>query len=490
MASESVTTEPASLVTNSTSMLLARMYGLAVGGVVSILAARTFTVESFGYYSIALSLVAIFGMLSEAGLGFLAMRRFGEEPEREAGTLGVALSAEVLTSLAAVAVMVPVALLLGYPAAVIGPVAIGALVVFAQGFISPIDALFHARRIVLYAAIAVAVAWTVTAIAGLAALVLGGGPAWLVGAMGAGYGVGAVVGALLMRAKTGIRVTLARRLPPVAGFIRASVPIAAAGAVAVIYQRVDVLMVSKLESAAGAALYNIPLTLVQFFLVIPSIVGGAYFPILSAELRSDPERARTSLLLLNRIFLFASGLVALFLTFASEEILTLLFGDRYAGSSTTLSILAWTIPMLFLQQLYWYALLARYRERTALAIAFAFLVVNVALNAALIPSYGIEGAAVGLLLSDVGITIAQATALHMRHIRLDVVALLTKPMAAAIPAVALGVILDAASGVLAGAIATSVFAAGTLGLGYVARHEWEPLLAPLRALRARARLSG
>jgi polysaccharide transporter, PST family len=471
-------------------MLLARMYGLGVGAILAIVAARTFSVDSFGHYSIALSLVAIFGMVSEAGLGFLAMRRFGEEPEREREILGVALSAEALTSLAAVALMLPITVLLGYPVAVVGPVAVGALVVFGQGFISPIDGLFHARRTVVYAAIAVAVTWTVTVPAGLAALALGGGPVWLVGAMGAGYGAGAVVGALLMRAKTGIQVTLARRLPPVVGFIRASAPIAAAGAVAVVYQRVDVLMVSKIESTAGAALYNIPLTLVQFFLVIPSIVGGAYFPILSAELRSDPERARRSLLLLNRIFLLASGVVALFLTFASGEILTLLFGDSYEESTTTLSILAWTIPMLFLQQLYWYALLARYRERTALAIAFVFLVVNVALNAALISTYGIEGAAIGLLVSDVGITIAQATALHMRHIRLDLVALLAKPIVAAIPALALGVIVDATSGALAGTIAAVVFGAGTLGLGYVSRQEWEPLLAPLRALRARAGLSG
>jgi O-antigen/teichoic acid export membrane protein len=490
MASERVTTEPASLVTNSTSMLMARIYGLAVGGVLSVLAARTFSVESFGYYSIALSLVAIFGMLSEAGLGFLAMRRFSEEPDSETGILGVALSAEVLTSLAAVALMVPISVLLGYPAAVIGPVAIGALVVCAQGFISPIDALFHVRRTVLYSAIAVAVAWTVTAIAGLAALLLGGGPAWLVGAMAAGYAAGAIVGALLMRAKTGVRATLARGFPHVLRFIRASVPIAAAGAVAIVYQRVDVLIVSKLESAAGAALYNVPLTLVQFFLVVPSVVGGAYFPILSAEVQSDPTRARSSFLLLNRIFLLASAFVALLLTFAAAEILTLLVGQRYNESSTTLAILAWTIPMLFLQQLYWYALLARYQERTALAIAFAFLVVNVALNAALIPRYGIEGAAVGLLLTDIGITMAQATALHLRHIPLDVAALLAKPLVAAVPAVALGVLLDGSSGVLAGTIAATVFAVANLAMRYVSRQEWEPLLAPLRALRERAKLSG
>ena len=484
MASDPVGTEPASLLSNSASMLVARTYGLAVGGVLSIVAARTFSVESFGFYSIALSLMAIFGMLSEAGLGFLAMRRFGEDPERESHILGIALSAEALTSIAAVGLMIPIALLLGYPSAVIAPVAIGAAVVLAQGFISPIDALFHARRTVFYSAVAIAVGWTVIAVVGLAALALGGGPSSLIAAMAGGYATGAALGAVLVRRRTGVRVGFSRHWKPVLGFIRASIPIAAAVAVAVIYQRVDVLMVSKLESSAGAALYNVPLTLVQFFLVVPSVIGGAFFPILSADLRRDVAQARSSLLLLNRIFLLASTAVALFITFAASDVLTLLVGDRYAGSATTLAILAWTVPMLFLQQLYWYALLAQYGERTALAIAAAFLIVNVGLNAALIPVWGIEGAAVGLLVSDIGITVAQAIALHLRHLRLDVVALLTKPLAAVVLAVPVGTLLDVVSGWLAAIAAASLFTIVCLALRYVTRQEWEPLLAPIRALRA------
>jgi O-antigen/teichoic acid export membrane protein len=489
MEQEPLGAEPASLVSNSTWMLLARVFGLVVGGLLSIVAARTFSLESFGYYSIALALVGIFGILSEAGLGFVAMRRFIEEPQRQSAVLALALSAELLTGLLAVAAMVPLALLLGYPSAVIVPVAVGGFVVLAQGFISPIDALFHARRIVSYAAIAVAVGWAVAAAVGFAALAAGGGPAWLVAAMATGYSAAAVVGAILVPAKTGARVALARDLRAAVRFIRASIPIAAAGAVGVIYQRVDTLIVSKLESAAAAALYSVPFTLVQFFLVIPSIIGGAFFPVLSAELESDRESAVRSLVLLNRIFLLTSATVAIGLTFAAGDALSLLFGHRYDDSATTLAILAWTIPCLFVQQLYWYALLARYRERTALLISTVFLAVNVALNLVLVSAYGIEGAAVALLLTDVGITAVQGLALHRSEMPLPAARLLSKPLLAMIPAIAAGLLLDSVSGTLAGLSAAAIFAAVLLVLGYVDRDEWEPLLEPLRAATARLRPS-
>jgi O-antigen/teichoic acid export membrane protein len=489
MEQEPLGAEPASLVSNSTWMLLARVFGLVVGGLLSIAAARTFSLQSFGYYSIALSLVGIFGILSEAGLGFMAMRRFIEEPRQQSAVLALALTAELLTGLLAVAAMVPLALLLGYPSAVIVPVAVGGLIVLAQGFLSPIDALFHARRIVAYAAIAVAVGWVVTAGVGFLALVLGGGPAWLVAAMAAGYAVAAGVGGSLVPAKIGARVGLSLDLSAALRFVRASLPIAAAGGVAVIYQRVDTLIVSKLESASAAALYSVPFTLVQFFLVIPSIIGGAYFPVLSAELESNRERAQESLVLLNRIFMLTSATVAIGLTFAAADVLSLLFGHRYDDSATTLSILAWTIPCLFLQQLYWYALLARYRERVALLIGLVFLAVNVALNFVLVSAHGIEGAAVALLITDVGITAVQGLVLHRSGLQLPAARLLAKPLLAAVPAIAAGLLLHPVSGIVAGVSAAAIFALVLLVLAYVGRDEWEPLLAPLRTAAARLRPS-
>jgi hypothetical protein len=53
-----------------------------------------------------------------------------------------------------------------------------------------------------------------------------------------------------------------------------------------------------------------------------------------------------------------------------------------------------------------------------------------------------------------------------------------------VPAVAVGVLVDSASGILGGIAAGALFAALLVALGYVPRAEWEPLLGPIRSLRA------
>ena len=51
---------------------------------------------------------------------------------------------------------------------------------------------------------------------------------------------------------------------------RSSAPIALAGAITAIYERVDVVMVSKLDSGSAAAIYSLPLTMVQYTMFVPA----------------------------------------------------------------------------------------------------------------------------------------------------------------------------------------------------------------------------
>jgi O-antigen/teichoic acid export membrane protein len=478
-------TKPASLLTNTATMLLAQGYGLAVGGVLAVIAARTFSVETFGEYSIALAMIGIFGLLAEAGIGFLAVRRFGEEPTREQQVLAVALSAEVLTGTAAVILSFPVALAFGYSASVVGLLAIGAGVIFGRGFLSPLDALFQARRIWGYAAIVTAGLWTVTLATGLAVLMAGAGPAGLVAASVAGYAVAAVLAVFLVRVKTGVRIQLSMAWRSVLSFVRLAVPVGIVGSIAVVYQRVDVLLISVLDTTEGVAFYSVALTLVQLASVIPSIVGGAFFPVLNQELRTNADQAYRSFNLLARIFVVFGVPVGLVLAFAGSDLITLLFGEAYEGSSTAVTILAATATLTFFQQLFWYGMLAVYRERSALGVMAGGLVVNVVLNIALIPPYGIEGAAAALLITDVVIIGWLGTLLHRRHIPLAAGRLLALPSVASVIAVGCGLLALAVGDVAAAAAATVVFAGILIAVQYIEPGEWQPLVAPLRGMANR-----
>ena len=91
--------------------------------------------------------------------------------------------------------------------------------------------------------------------------------------------------------------------------------------------------------------------------------------------------------------------------FYSLDIIQLIYGHEYDAASSVLSILIWTLCLLFINGACNSLLLASHKEVTTLkiyAIAAAF---NVIINLILIPSYSANGAALATVLSDLLILI-------------------------------------------------------------------------------------
>ena len=236
----------------------------------------------------------------------------------------------------------------------------------------------------------------VTGVVGVVLISSGAGPPGLVAAMGLGYAAATVAAFVLVRTRLKIPIVLSGTARKVPSFLRTALPIAATGGIAIVYERIDLLLVSKLDSTSAAAIYGVVLTALAISAILPSIIVPAFFPLLAAGLKEAREQARESFFLLWRLFLLLSVPIALFLLFGSDDLVTAVLGDRYEDAGTPLAIFGGCIVLGFLNYLLWYALLAAYRERRRLLILAISLAVNVGLNFLLIPPYGPTGAAVAL----------------------------------------------------------------------------------------------
>ena len=276
-----------------------------------------------------------------------------------------------------------------------------------------------------------------------------------------------------------------RKVP---SFLGTALPIAATGGIAIVYERVDLLLVSKLDSTSAAAIYGVVLTALAISAILPSVIAPAFFPLLAAGLAEAREQARESFFLLWRLFLLLSVPLALFLIFGSHDLVTAVLGDRYEDAGAPLAIFGGCIVLGFLNYLLWYALLAAYRERRRLLILAISLALNVVLNLVLIPPYGPTGAAVALLVSDVLIVAWQTSMVHRSVFPVPFRRLFLRPVVAVLAALAVAVPLSAVSTVGAAVAAPCMYAALLLLGSYVTREEWRPLLDPLRSLATRRAL--
>jgi PST family polysaccharide transporter len=484
---------PASLVENSTWLLIARTAALVASAAVTVIAVRTLTTPEYGRFAFVITLVTLAVSLSELGINALATRQMVEDPQSARRILGIALGAEIATSVVAAVCLFIAAIAFQRDARTLALIPIACVVVLLQGAIAAFDAPFQARRLLRPVASFGLIQSAVLLGVGTTVLLVGFGAPGLMAATAVANGAAAAAAFhRLRRLQIGPAYPLAGRDPgafvrSVRAFIRSAALIAVTGTFATIYERIDVLLVSHYRGPRGVAFYSAALSIVVTLYVIPAAISTAYYPLLTAQMARAREAARESFALLFRVFILVSVPLAILLGFAAPTLVRIAFGPRYQLSGVVLQILSPILVLSFVNYICWQALLAAHREGGKAAIVAVALVLNVALNLALIPAHGVRGAAYSLLATETLVAVVQAVVVHRQVFPLQLRRLFAAPLVAGAIAAAAVVAVPLGPDVLQGALASAIYVATLLVLRYVSAEEWRPVTQPLRALTARAR---
>jgi O-antigen/teichoic acid export membrane protein len=462
-------------------MMLAQGVVTVVGGGVSIYAIRSLSTSSWGYFSTAVALVAVFTIFTGPGLSPLALREMTAAPEREQEILATSFKALWWTFCLAAIALVATTAALGYPHQVFVLVLVMAPLLVLEPALAIVGAAFNARsqlvyvallqvvRAVVYGALVVLVVATSRGVTGLSI-------ATVAAALCA-----SILALVLLRARLAIRLRLNEPWRKAWSFLRAAFPIAGIGLVGVVYDRVDILLLSVLSTSSKVAFYTVPYGFVRLSWVLPSVVSAAFFPLLSRRLASDRADAEYLFFLVVRVFLFLSLPIALMLALSSPTLLPFVYGHPYTHSVAVLQIMAWTSVFGFQNYILWYGVLASHQERPAFAVQAAGLIVNVGINAFAIPLYGASGAAAALVVSDLVVVIGQTFLIHRNLFRIPFGQLLIKPFGASVVAVPIAALVATRSAVGGALVGGAVYTAVLIVLRYVTHEEWKPVISIVEA---------
>lgn len=182
--------------------------------------------------------------------------------------------------------------------------------------------------------------------------------------------------------------------------LRASVAMSYASVMVTIYGSIDQVMVGYLSTAydAGeyAAAYRIPNAVGTF--------AGSWFAVIfphSAVLgESDPGRLRHDAgRLLSVVALFALPLAAC-TPFVAHGLMTAAFGVSYGAAGTAFALLTVAIALSLFDSTLVTLLMGVGRERAYASIITVTVVLNIAINAVMIPVLGRDGAAIDTIVSE------------------------------------------------------------------------------------------
>jgi O-antigen/teichoic acid export membrane protein len=240
--------------------------------------------------------------------------------------------------------------------------------------------------------------------------------------------------------------------------------------------RIDQIMLYRMRGAVEVALYAVPVRMVEFANLIPTVFVASAFPLLARLAGASNQMGlefatRTSL----RAMAWCALPLGTYLFAFPEPCLRTLFGSAFTESSGVMAVLAYSLVFAFLNSILFNRLLAAGRQNVAAVLAATAAGLNVALNVPLIRAYGGVGAAFATLVAYASVPVLSLLLVETRSIGRMALESLLRPSICAL--LGLAFVERFSLGPIEGAVALSVVYSAALVLtGEIGRRETELFL--------------
>ncbi len=428
---------------------------VALGVVTTVVIVRSLGTDRYGQWATIMATIELVALFGNLGLETVAVRFAAQDPEHEGAWVAAATGLRLLISIPIlIAFLIVLTVIAGDTEMLIAGVILSVLyftstigtlrVVFRLRVRNKAVAAFGLLNGVLWAAAVITIAAAgggliAYAIAFVAiAIVTQAGLAWMA--------------LRVMRVDWRGSRRLWRRIAGV------GISVGIAGTLTFAYGRIDQILLYELapesaEIGIYAAMYKI-LETVGF---IPAALMTTLFPIMAGLHPTNPERLkRITQLAIDYLLIVSVGGLALTLV-ASEPIVELLFGPSFASGATVLTVLMASFVPICVGYVTGNMIIATDQQRQYIWYAAAGLVLNLAANAILIPTYGMHAAAWVTLATEILVVgLSLRAVLRRIGMRLDPIKILASVVPAAIAGAAVWGLRQAGGGAIVLVLAMAV----------------------------------
>ena len=384
---------------NTSWMFAEQMLRMIAGLLVGIWVARYLGPEQFGVFSYAIAFASLFSSIAKLGLDGIVVRDLVREPEQRDSYLGTAFWLKLggaLIMLGAVALATQFTSSDRLTNLYILIIASGAIF---QSF-NVVNFYFQSQVLSKFVSICKMTQLLISSLLKLYFIFTGADLIWF------------VLVTLVDQLTLALSLYFAYRYQKLGGFYRYfdvtlakqllkdSWPLIFSGLVVMIYMRIDQIMIKEMLGEREVGLFSAAVRLSEVWYFIPMIITASLFPsIVNAKKRSE-ELYYTRLQRLYTIMVWLAIAIALPMTFLSDWLVTLLYGEAYREAGQVLMVHIWAGVFVFLGVASGSWLISENLQWIAFYRTFSGAIINIILNFVLIPIYGLIGAAIATVIAQ------------------------------------------------------------------------------------------
>lgn len=401
-------------VAGGAALLLGRLSAAVLAWAGSLVVARSLSASAWGAFSFVFGLLGLIGAMSDFQLGRSILRDLADPGRNAARTIGSYVVFRSLIGVVGYGAAITFVLASGYPLPVVSTTLVAGTVLVLGSMNAGLAMAFLSQR----RTPALATLWSAAQAVQLLVIVaddVTGHRSVIAFALPAiAYELVLLAAQTALLRRLGLSLRLHADTASWHRWAAEALPLAIGAAMAVVYDKLDVVMLSKLSTLTAVGLYAIGVK----FATLAAFAGYALALPLSAELAESwperPERFRACFTLAGEtVGVAAVGSLAVLLPFL-PHLVTALYGARFGSAAGAARLVVAASSVQMLNTLLVTALVALGRNRLYPSAAGAGIIVNAALNLVLIPYLDIDGAGLATLVTETAVLGVLAAGL-LRH---------------------------------------------------------------------------
>ena len=384
---------------NTSWMFAEQILRLIAGLLVGIWVARYLGPRQFGLFSYALAFTAIFSSIAKLGLDGIVVRDLVHAPDKRDVYLGTAFWLKLIGAFITLGFIGVAVLLTSNDSTTNLYIFIIASGMIFQSF-EVIDFYFQSKVLSKFVSLCKIAQLLFSSLLKLYFVLTGADLFWFV--------IVSLVDQAILALSLYIAYLFQRQgdfyhhfdLKIARNLLKDSWPLIFSGIVIMIYMRIDQIMIKEMLGEREVGLYSAAVRLSEVWYFIPTIITKSLFPAIVSARKVSERLYHIRLQRLYTSLVWMAIAVAVPMTFFSEWLVTLLYGEAFKEAGQVLMIHIWTgvFVAMGVASSSWY--MSENLQRYAFHRTLLGAVINIVLNLILIPIYGLIGAAIATVIAQ------------------------------------------------------------------------------------------
>lgn len=387
------------VVQNTSWIIAGKSLQMVISFLVGIVTARYLGPSNYGLISTATAYTSFFQPFCTMGLSAVFVKMVLDNKEDEGKLLGSGILMRCASSVLSMSVMMVVVIFVNPNDRVLQTVCfIHSFVLLFQAF-DLFDYWYQSKYKSKFSSIIGVIGYAASAIYKVALLVLDKSVEWFAFATVLDFLVIAFIYMLYTVPKNKIRLSFS--VDSAKLLFNSGKHFILSNVLVVSYAYLDRIMLSKMIDSAAVGLYTTATTICSLWVFVLAAYINSVRPSVVESYQTNLEEYKKKLIQLYSVVIWLSVIISAFICLFSRTIVLLLYGREYIGSVNTLRIITWYTGFSYLGVARSVWTVCENKQKYEKYFAFGGVVTNIILNVCFIKNWGIEGAALASLVTQI-----------------------------------------------------------------------------------------